>query len=191
MIRNQQSNVSIRLMSGGHAFSESDIEALRAAGDGAIVEVVTPKTVLRPVEGFVPADAHLDLEATGYTIAPNEVVVHSCEVDGRVAIMAVSRECADAIDKLGVKVCYTSPLILGGDIAEGSYLALYGDVLYIRVYRDGLRFAEAIEVHGAADIIYYLESVNRVYNIYNMYACASGDVKRLEELCKRYTKLKF
>ena len=50
-------NVSIRLMSGGHAFSNNDIEAIKSVGADVVVEVVTPKTVLRPEVGFALADA--------------------------------------------------------------------------------------------------------------------------------------
>ena len=105
--------------------------------------------------------------------------------------MAISRECADAIAKLGVEVNYTSPLAVGDDMAEGTYIALYGDVMYLRVYGQELRFAEAVSVNNDADIVYILESLNRVYNIYNMHARAIGDVKRLKKVCKKYTKLKF
>lgn len=184
-----QNNVSIRLMSGGHAFSNNDIEAIRSAGADVVVEFVTPKTVLRPADGFCPANAEQDLVATGYVVAENEVVVCSAAHNGRVAIMAVSAACIEAITALGVKLSYTSPLIVGDDIAEGSYIALYGNVLYVRVYKSGLRFAEAIMVENDADILFYLESINRVYGIYNMYARAKGDVERLNRVCRKYMKL--
>ncbi len=192
MTRNLQNNVSIRLMSGGHAFSKQDIEQIKLAGDGVSVEVITPKSILRPAEGFVAENARQDLESVGYAIAPNECVVYSPESNGRVVVMALSRDCADAIAMLGVEVQYTSPLLLGGDdVAEGLYISLYGDVIYIRVYRQGLRFAEAVEANSDADIVYILESLNHVYNIYNMRARVEGDVKRLERVCRRYTKLNF
>ena len=182
-------NVSIRLMSGGHAFSNNDIEAIRSAGKDVVVEFVTAKTVLRPELGFVPTDAQHDLEATGYVVAENEVVVCSAAHNGRVAIMAVSTVCIEAIKALGISFSYSSPLLSGDDIAEGSYIALYGNVLYVRVYKAGLRFAEAIRVDNDADILFYLESINRVYGIYNMYARAIGDVERLNMVCRKCMKL--
>lgn len=191
MTHNNLNSVSIRLMSGGHAFSKQDIERLKSAGSGACVEVITPKTVLRPAEGFVAENARHDLESVGYAVALDECVVYSSESNGRVAVMALSRDCADAIAKLGVEVQYTSPLLSGDDMAEGVSIALCGDVIYIRVYRQGLRFAEAVEAKSDADIVYILENLNRVYNIYNMRARVEGDVKRLERVCKKYTKLKF
>ena len=76
-------------------------------------------------------------------------------------------------------------------MAVGTYITLYDDTLYVRVYGDRLLFAEVMEVKEDADILYYLESIHRVYKIYNMNARATGDVERLRKVCKRYTKLKF
>ena len=42
-----------------------------------------------------------------------------------------------------------------------------------------------------ADILFYMESVNRVYDIYNMYARAIGDVERLNKVCRKCFKMKF
>lgn len=191
MACNMLNNVSIRLMSGGHAFSKNDIEAIKNAGPNAVVEFVTHKTVLRPEAGFDVANAKDDLEATGYAVAENEVVVSSAAVNGRVAVMAVSAVCVEAIKALDSKVCYTSPLLYGDDILEGSQIALYNNVLYVSVFNNGLHFAEAIAVESDADILYYLESVHRVYGIYNMYARALGDVERLNRVCRRCFKMKL
>ena len=189
MACNMLNNVSIRLMSGGHAFSNNDIEAIKSVGNGAVVEIVTEKTVLRPEVGFVLADAEQDLVATGYVVAENEVVICSAAHNGRVAIMAVSAACVEAIEASGVTVSYTSPLLAGEDNEDGSYIALYNNVLFVRVYKAGLRFAEAIKVENDADILFYLESINRVYGIYNMYARAIGDVERLNRACRKCMKL--
>ena len=163
-------------MSGGHAFSYSDIDIVKSAGSDAVVEFVTAKTVLRPEAGFDVANAKEDLEATGYA---------------RVAVMAVNAVCIDAIKALDTKVCYTSPLLYGDDILEGSQIALYNNVLYVSVFKNGLHFAEAMTVVSDADILYYLESVHRVYGIYNMYARALGDVERLRRVCRKCFKTKL
>ena len=191
MACNMLGNVSIRLMSGGHTFSTKDLETIRQAGAGAVVEFVTHKTVLRPEQGFDMANAVDDLTATGYAVAENEVVVSGRAQSGRVAVMAVSAACVEAIEALGVEVAYTSPLLAGEDLAEGSHIALYGDVLYVRVYKGDLRFAEAIAVENDADLLYYLVSIDKVYGIYNMYARAEGDVERLNRVCRKYFKVKF
>lgn len=191
MACNMLGNVSIRLMSGGHTFSTKDLETIRQAGAGAVVEFVTHKTVLRPEQGFDMTNAVDDLTATGYAVAENEVVVSGRAQSGRVAVMAVSAACVEAIEALGVEVAYTSPLLAGEDLAEGSHIALYGDVLYVRVYKGGLRFAEAIAVENDADLLYYLVNIDKVYGIYNMYARAEGDVERLNRVCRKYFKVKF
>ncbi len=191
MANNMLNNVSIRLMSGGHAFSNSDIDCIKRAGKEAIVEFVTPKTVLRPERGFNKTEAQHDLEATGYAVAENEVVVCSPAVDGIVAIMAVSAKCIEAISASGIEPRYTSPLLPVDNLAEGSHIALYEDVLYVRVYNGGLRFAEAMTVESDADILFYLESINRVYGIYNIYARATGDTKRLNRVCRKCFNNKF
>ena len=189
MACNMLNNVSIRLMSGGHTFSNQDIESVKGAGENAMVEFVTPKTVLRPEQGFDATNAKSDLEAVGYVVADDEVVVSSPAYNGRVAVMAVNAKCVEAIVAVNASISYSSPLLSGEDMAEGSYIALYGNVLYVRVYKAGLRLAEAMVVETDADVIFYLESINRVYGIYNMYAHASGDVERLNKLCRKTIKL--
>ena len=191
MACNMLNNVSIRLMSGGHSFSNADIEAIKRAGADAVVEIVTHKTVLRPEQGFDMANAKDDLMATGYVVADDEVVVCSKAQNGRVAVMAVGAECVEAIEALDVDVAYTSPLLAGDDITEGSYISLYDGVLYVCVYKTGLCFAEAMVVESDADILFYLMSIHQVYGIYNMYARAMGDVERLNKVCGKYFKAKL
>lgn len=191
MAKDMPNKVSIRLMSGGHTFSNRDVELISGAGDDAVVEIVTHKTVLRPEQGFDKDSAYIDLVATGYVVDNNEVVVCSRAHSGRVAVMAVSAKCVEAIEALGVDVAYTSPLLTGEDLAEGSDIALYDDVLYVRVYKEGLRFAEAMLVKCDEDILFYLLSIHQVYDIYNMYARAIGDVKRLNKVCGKLFKTKL
>ena len=191
MANNMLNNVSIRLMSGGHAFSNSDIDCIKRAGKDVTIEFVTPKTVLRPERGFNKTEAQHELEAMGYVVAEDEVTVCSPAVEGIVAIMAVSANCIEAINVLEIEPQYTSPLLPTESLTEGSYIALYEDVLYVRVYNGGLRFAEAMTVESDADILFYLESINRVYGIYNMYARATGDTKRLNRVCRKCFNNKF
>jgi hypothetical protein len=131
------------------------------------------------------SDASCHLRAVGLAPAIDETVVCSTEVNGVVAVMAISSECHDYVARQFVcGLSYSSPLLVAEPPVEGSVLSLYGDTLYVAVYRSGLRFAEAMEVKGDADILYYLESVNRVYDIYNMYARARGNVSRLKGVCR-------
>ncbi|MBR4963803.1 MAG: hypothetical protein IKZ32_00410 [Alistipes sp.] len=181
-------NVSIRLMSGGHAFSTKELEELLQSGACREVEVVTAKTILRPEQGFDSTMAQRDFEELGFAIDEDEVVVCSPSKYGRVALMAIGKECYERLISIGSEVVFTSPLIDGDDLEQGSSLTLVGDVLYVRVYNEGLRFAEAIAVQSDADLLYYLESIHRVYNIYNMYARALGNKERVVKVCGKLFK---
>ena len=187
MAQNLQNKVSIRLMSGGHTLSKAEIDSLVSA-ECDVVEIVTPKTIVRPVDGFDPCYAQHDLEDTGYAVAMNECVVASQPKMGMVAIMAMSKDAYNNITAIKPNVVFTSPLIEGEAMEKGLYVALISDVLYVRVYNGGLRFAEAMTVASDADILYYMESIHRVYDIYNMYARAKGDTERLERACGRLFK---
>lgn len=179
--------VSIRIESGGHSFSA---EAVRV-DDNAHVEAVvsTPKTALVPAELFAAADAEAHLAAVGVVPEADEQVVCSGVVDGTVAVMAIASECAETLRlRYGSRLSFLSPLQEEETIAKGSHIRLDGDVLYVRVYNDGMRLAEALEVASDADVLYYLESIHRVYDIYNMYARAWGDVERLKRVAGRCFK---
>ena len=184
MTQHNPNKVSIRLLSGGHSFSSRDIDGVTSR-EGVTIELCTHKTTLVPAAMLNASDASCHLRAVGLAPAFNERVVCSEAFSGMVAVMAISIECYDYIaERLAHGVSFTSPLLVALPSEEGSVLSLYGDTLYVAVYKSGLRFAEAMEVKGDADILYYLESVNRVYDIYNMYARAKGDVARLKSVCK-------
>lgn len=188
MTQQAKDKVSIRLMSGGHSFSGSEGERQFAGASVVEVTLVTHKSVLVPMEGLVPEDAEYHLAAVGLMPTLEERVVCSAPHNGIVAVMAVAKSCYDYLAGLSAQVVYLSPLLVEDAPEEGSVLTLYGDTLYVCVYRAGLRFAEAIAVHSDADLLYYVESIHRVYGIYNMYARAKGDVERLRGACKHLFK---
>lgn len=184
MTQHTKNMVSIRLLSGGHSFSSRDTCGVTSR-EGVTIELCTHKTTLVPAAMLNASDASCHLRAVGLAPAIDETVVCSTEVNGVVAVMAISSECHDHVARQFVcGLSYSSPLLVAEPPVEGSVLSLYGDTLYVAVYKSGLRFAEAMEVKGDADILYYLESVNRVYDIYNMYARAKGDVSRLKGVCR-------
>ena len=178
--------MSIRLESGGHTFSPT---TLPTVADGSVEVVLsTYKTALSPVDLFESAEPEVALAAVGIAPTANERVVCSDAVDGIVAVMAINEEALVALqDKYGERLRFVSPLQEEA-MEQGVALRLDADVLYARVYDDGLRFAEAIEVRTEADILYYLESIHRVYNIYNMHARAMGRGDKLKALCGRCFK---
>ncbi|MBQ3248158.1 MAG: DUF3822 family protein [Alistipes sp.] len=185
MANAKHDNVSIRLESDGHTFSPEC-----AAASGAVEVVVsTVKTALVPAELFVEDDARAALAAVGFAPTTSERVVYSAAVSGVVAVMAMDVACYDAlVERYGQSLCFSSPLLERVDIKRGVHLKLDRELLYVRVYDDVMLFAEVVEVKSDGDILYYLESIHRVYDIYNMYARATGDTGRLKRLCGRSFK---
>lgn len=178
--------VSIRLESGGHTFSPAQCPETEGAVE---VVVSTFKTTLVPAELFVEEDARHILTAVGCAPAMNERVVSSAPQGGIVAVMAIDAACYDALTaRYGERLCFTSPLMADNDMKRGVAMHLDKDVLYVRVYDDTLRFAEAMEMSSDGDMLYCLESINRVYDIYNMYARATGDTARLKRVAGRSFK---
>ena len=190
MTQTSLNNVSIRLKSGGHSFSGTALDAaLHSASQSVEVVVLTPKTTLVPTEFFDVEHAADYLIELGLAPTISECVVHSVDKEGIIAVMAMSHKCYDELKELIPSgVIFTSPLLEGDVPVEGSIIHLEDGVLYVRIYRGVLRFAEAFECKTDADVLYYLATLNSVYNIYNMYACARGDVKRLQKLLKRLFK---
>ena len=189
----QYDKVSIRLMSNGHAFStasdcdggDKPLQVAEVLKRGVVAEVMlcTPKTLLVPAEQLAALSLEEHLTLAALTPADNERVVVSDEVAGIVAVMAVDARHIDSLEVCGAELHYTSPLLMG-DISEACVVALYGNLLYVRVADDMLRFADVVEVATDADILYTLGAIDKVYHIYNIVARVAGDTARLKSLCK-------
>ncbi len=182
-------------MSDGHSLSNEAAGAAKSAAKGvatqsACVEVLlsTPKSVLLPVEQLGKLTPYQYLSLSALTPSPSESVVLSRETDGMVALMAIDTPLLEELNGNYSKVVFNSPLLSTPMPNVGSVISLYGSTLYMRVANDGLRLAEVKEVSCDADILYYLSAIDRVYNIYNMYARAEGDTSRLQRVCKRLFK---
>jgi hypothetical protein len=173
-------------MSGGHSFSVSELGAeVCTASHQVEVVVLTPKTTLVPAELFDKAHAADYLIEMGLSPAADECAVYSAAVNGAIAVMAINKQCCKELNEtIAAGVTFTSPLLVGSNIEKGSAIHLEGEVLYVSLYDGGLRFAEAFECKTDADVLYYVAKVEEVYGIYNMYARAKGDVKRLQKLLK-------
>ena len=186
--------VSIRLMSDGHAFfsatanaakTDSSVDVAEVMKRGVEAEVVlcTRKTILVPAEQLnaLTLEEHLTLAALAP--APVERVVVSAEVSGIIAVMAVAASHIEKLEATGADLRYTSPLLMG-DMSQACVVALYGNLMYVRVADSALRFADVVEVATDADILYYLGAIDKVYHIYNIVARFEGDTARLRTLCK-------
>lgn len=178
--------VSIRLMSGGHSFSPEALNsAVERCGEKLTVELVTPKTTLVPASVFRAEDAPSYLAALGLAADVNESVVCSPQIGDVVAVMAISAECLAYLSLLcGDKMLFVTPLLLGYAPKEGAVVELHGEVLYVRIFNGGMLFSEAMDASSDVDIVYYLQQIHQVYNLYTMRVRARGDVERIKMLCK-------
>ena len=190
MMQTSLNNVSIRLKSGGHSFSTATFGAeVRCAESPVVVSLLTPKTMLVPAEFFDAKRAEDYLAEVGLALSMNECAVCSNAVSGVVAVMAISEQCYAELQKaVPAGVCFTSPLLEGEAVEKGSIIHLEDNVLYVRVYNGGMLFAEAMECQSDADVLYYLAKIDKAYGIYDMYARAKGDAKRLKSLLKSMFK---
>ena len=192
MSRTSVNKVSIRLASGGHSCSiygepkPMTLDAVLKQCAGSSVEIVVDshKCALVPKEMFSADNCARHLADMAIRVASTECVVCSEPVDGIVAVMAADSVAVESIKSAATAVRFTSPLLMGKSLERGTYLHLSEGVLYIRVYDATLRFAEAAEATTDSDILFLLESLHRIYGIYNMNACARGDVERLKRVTK-------
>ncbi len=186
MTQSTSNSVSIRLKSGGHSFSTTELDVVRGATLPVEVVTLTAKSTLVPVEFFDAEHAADYLAEVGMAPSINEVAVSTVPCNGIVAVMAINRHCYDELKASApAGITFTTPLLDNETMSEGSILHLEHETLYVRIYSNGLRFAEAMECKNDADVLYYLASINEVYNIYNTRARAKGDTARLQRLCKK------
>lgn len=185
MMNNTSNNgMPIRLLSDGHTLSNG---CTAQYSTNTEVLLCTPKTTLVPCEQL-SSDVATHLRNVGLSPTTTECVVVSPERGGIVAVMAIERRHYEEIMSSKSEVRFTSPL-LDDDISEkGCTISLYGNVLYVRIVENGLRFAEAMEIRTNSDILFYVERINSVYGICNMYARASGNKERLSQLLKKKFK---
>ena len=184
-IKHNTTKVSIRLMSGGHSFSPAQVEAMAKEGSALTAELITAKITLVPEVMFDPERIVEYLAFVGIAPAYDEVAVYSPAVDDKVAVMAMARSCYEKlVAEFGKNITFSSPLIQGHAPKQGALVDLVEDVLYVRIFNGGMLFGEAMRVENDADILFFFEQINKVYNIYNMHVRARGDKERLAKLTK-------
>lgn len=184
-IKHNTTKVSIRLMSGGHSFSPTEIEGMAKEGSALTAELITAKITLVPEVMFDPERIVEYLAFVGIAPAHDEVAVYSPAVDDKVAVMAMAKSCYEKlVAEFGKNITFSSPLIQGHAPKQGALLDLVEDVLYVRIFNGGMLFGEAVRVENDADILFMFEQINKVYNIYSMHVRARGDKERLAKLTK-------
>lgn len=178
--------VSIRRVLDGHSFSEAERERLVREAPAEIY-IASSKTTLLPSEIVGNATPEEWLRAVGYLLNEDEVAICTAEVGGKVAVVAVGRQLAEALAAMP-KIVVRTLLLLEAATERGTVLTLYGGCLYVRYYDGDLRFAEVVEVATDADICYYLQRIDEVYNIYNIGVRITPANSSLAALCRRLFK---
>lgn len=184
-----KSYVSIQLPLGGHTFSSSDFSRIDVSDDTEILAIVdTYKCAIVPQEILATQNLDSHLSALGIALSSDEVAICSNE-DEMIAVMALNRECYNAlVAKFQNRLHFTSPLLTTPLPEQGSVLHLSDKNLYVRVVNNGVQLMDVVSVENDADILYILEQINSIHNIYNMYARVEGDTRRLCKLCKKQFK---
>lgn len=187
MTQSTMNSVSIRSLSDGHSFSAEHLTAL--ADKLGVALLASAKSVALPREYADLATAEAMLCECAMAPLPSERVAITPDVDGVAVAMALPREVADKLDGRP----FMSPLLMGGAMERGISLWLSAGVAFVRVYDNGLKLAEAVEVATLADLRYLLESLDRVYNIYSTRARVTADAEpwlsRFAELSRTMREL--
>lgn len=175
--------VSIRLGSGGHAFSEEELAAAasRLNDNPCIVaefSVETHKTLLVPSEIFDPAAAAGYLAVAGIPCRADEEVI-SVAAGDMTAVMAADKACTEFIRRtFGDRARFTTPLLtLGGKDAQRTLrIHLCRGVGYFKLCEEGrMRFAEALKTDTTADLLYALQGLDERYGLKGCTIIISGD----------------
>lgn len=154
--------MSIRLRSDGHSFPAEQLEQalkeLRKATEdgtteGLAMELLAPKSMLVPREYFRPEEAESLLQWGGMPLAPEECVAYSDPAAEIIAVMAID---SATYRRLPSGVKFTSPLLHQPALDHSVvWMAIYGDLLYVKVYTDRLALAEVVHIETEADLLYY------------------------------------
>lgn len=129
------------------------------------------------------------LAAAGLAPVDGECVVHSDLQQGIVAVMAANAEAVAAVTaKFGGRARYTTPLL--GPVeatAPTVWMRHTGELLYIKVWDGGLRFAGVAPATSDADLLYACERLGQEFTLVE-YALqiAPPASKQLRKLLKPY-----
>lgn len=171
--------VSIQLKLGGHSFSADTLPAV--GGDGIVLcELLTPRTMLVPREEFDTAVAGILLDAAGMPCRDDETAVWSDPEGAAVAVMAFDTTIVDALRKhFGARLRFTTPLLFTCVCAPPAvWLCRNDELLYIKVYNGGLRFAEVVTVQTEADLLYHIELLDREFKLAEYEVCLAGEIEK-------------
>ena len=179
--------VSIQVTLGGLSFSA---HKATIAEDVENIEIVidTPRVTLFPRESISAESAAELLRIAGKPCRSNEQSVCSSLDSDIVAAIAIDREALTSIvEKWGSRVSFTSPL---SDMRHSDKkcitLDLTKQVCYIRLFNDGLQYAEATTYSTAEDALYFVNEASNGHNDIPIYIKGGNDIAKL---LRRYYKV--
>lgn len=151
------------------------------------VEAVLPsiQTLLVPEEEFSATLADAYLAAAGMACRPDQCCVYTPSKEGAVAVMAIDNTAHEMLQGIfGERMHYATPLLAPCSIVRGVMLQRIETLLYVRVFDNGLQFAEVLPMQNRADLQCYLSMLDSTYHIYNMEVRISGNPAGVVEVCK-------
>ncbi len=183
---NSTTKASIRLASGGRFFSASVINGIAECEDVEVI-VDTPRASLVPAAMADAVPAQRILELSQLECNQDEIAIYSQEKGARKAAIAISATAYNAlIERFGSRLHITTPLLNETHSNEQCLAIEVGEYCgYIRAYKNGLRFAETVELSSGEDLLYYITKVLEVVKLPTntpIYIVAD------KSLCKRVKK---
>ena len=179
--------MSIRLRPDGHSFPTVSAAEFETAGR-ILCSVLTHKTVLVPNEVFERDSAANCLALAGLGCTETECAVYSDPQREQIAVMALDERLHRQLtERAGRRLVYTSPLLHRPDFAERGVWLMHTDgLLYVKVYDNGLRLAEAVRAQGTTDVLYYLGRLDRSFPPASHPITLSGSDTLARQLRKYY-----
>lgn len=172
--------VSIQQSLDGHSFSHPAPDRWPAAEGSEMLEVelILPHTVLVPEALFDPDAAREILAANGTPAGEEEQVVCCKPQNGVVALVAVDRALLEQLEgRYPGRLNFSTPLLHDPQKHEKTiWIARRENLLYVKVYRDGLlQLAEVIPAPGPEEITYFIERLGQLFPLADFELRLSGD----------------
>lgn len=179
----------------GHSFSScdgggldtfaSELDGALAAYGSAVAEIEfqldTPRAVLVPDELYTPESGLKYLAANNIVVGADEcdVVTRSSKGD-IVAVVVWDRAQIDYLNsRFGPRAKFSTPLLRRTwHSGRMMSLLLTPSNVYVNVFDGRMRYAEAFPARSAADVVYYMEMLDRVYPLREWPVSVSGENAR-------------
>ncbi len=181
---------SIRLASGGRFFSASSFGHSQEDGD-VVVCIDTVRVTLLPQTLAHTISAGNALAITGQGAEENEIAIYSEPCNDMLAAIAISKECYQSLVSMySSQLKITTPLLSTSHSDEKCLaLEIADNICYIRLYNDGLKVAEAIEVASAAELVFYITNILNISEVPTSIPIYIIGAKEYVKALKKYYKV--